>query len=148
MTYMEDDLDREILRLLQKNAKITCEEIGKILNRSPSTVRDRIKRLEEMRIILGYAAIVDYERLGIMADAIIAADIDPTSYPAAVSSLFSIENVIEILSVSGERRVMIRMRARDNRELADLIEKKIKPLGFRNIETIVVLKPIVRYPGL
>jgi len=147
MNRMDDELDKEILQLLRKNAKLTYEEIGQLLNRSPSTVRDRIKKMEETRTILGYSAIVDHERLGVFSDAIVCADIEPDKASSAISALFSIENVVEILNVTGERRVMIRVRARNNRELSEIIERKVRPMGFNNIETILVLKPIVRYPG-
>ena len=73
----QDELDRLILQLLQKNGKLTNEEIGRMLQRSPSTIRDRIKGMEEDRTILGYSAIVDERRVGILADAYISAEIDP-----------------------------------------------------------------------
>jgi DNA-binding Lrp family transcriptional regulator len=67
---------------------------------------------------------------------------------SAVSALFSIENVSEILSVTGEHRLMMRVRTKSNRELVDIIDKRLKPLGFSNVKTIVVLDSIMRYPGL
>jgi DNA-binding Lrp family transcriptional regulator len=75
---MQDDLDPKILQLLQKDSKLTYEQIGEMLNRSQSTIRDRIKKMEEDRTILGYSAIVDQERIGIGVDAFLSADIDPT----------------------------------------------------------------------
>jgi len=145
---MRDDLDQRILQILQKNGKLTYEEIGKLLGRSPSTVRDRIEKMEEERIILGYSAIADQERLGIHSDSYVCADIDPGRMSSAVSALFSIENVSEILSVTGEHRLMMRVRAKSNRELVDIIDRRLKPLGFSNIKTIVVLDSVMRYPGL
>ena len=43
---------------------------------------------------------------------------------------------------------MFRVRAANNTELIDVIDKKIRPLGFLNIEVTMVLEPVVRYPGL
>ncbi len=145
---MRDDLDQRILQTLQKNGKLTYEEIGKLLGRSPSTVRDRIEKMEEDRTILGYSAIADQERLGIYSDSYVCADIDPDRMSSAVSALFSIENVSEILSVTGEHRLMMRVRTKSNRELVDIIDKRLKPLGFSNVKTIVILDSIMRYPGL
>lgn len=145
---LQDDLDTRILRLLQRNGKLTYEEIGAIVDRSPSTIRDRIKKLEENKTIMGYSAIVNHERMGISCDAYIAADIPPDKAQTAIASLFSMENVSEILRVTGERRIMFRVRAANNAEMIDLIDRKIRPLGFHNIEVTVVLEPVVRYPGL
>ena len=38
--------------------------------------------------------------------------------------------------------------AANNQELVEVIDKKIRPLGFQNIEVTMVLEPIIRYPGL
>ena len=145
---MQDDLDPKILQLLQKDGKLTYEQIGEKLNRSQSTVRDRIKKMEEDRTILGYSAIVDQERIGIGVDAYLSADIDPSKSNAAMVALYTMENVSEILHLTGERRFLLRIKAANNKELTDLIDRKIRPLGFTHLEIMVVLNPIIRYPGL
>lgn len=145
---LQDDLDQKILRLLQRNGKLTYEEIGAMVDRSPSTIRDRIKKLEDNKTILGYSAIVNQEKVGINSDAYLSGDIPPDRSQSAIASLYSLENVSEILRVTGERRIMFRVRASSNQELVDVIDKKIRPLGFTNIEVTMVLEPIVRYPGL
>lgn len=145
---MQDDLDPKILQLLQKDGKLTYEQIGEKLNRSQSTVRDRIKKMEEDRTILGYSAIVDQERIGIGVDAYLSADIDPSKSNTAMVALYTMENVSEILHLTGERRFLLRIKAANNKELTDLIDRKIRPLGFTHLEIMVVLNPIIRYPGL
>jgi DNA-binding Lrp family transcriptional regulator len=145
---MLDELDVRILRLLQKEGRLTCEQIGAELDRSPSTIRDRIKKLEEEKAILGYAAIVDLAKIGIAADAYISADIKPELSSKAMTELFSLESVSEILHLTGERKILLRVKAKDSRELTEIIDRKIRPLGFDNIEIKVVLDPIVHYPGI
>jgi DNA-binding Lrp family transcriptional regulator len=142
------DLDAEILRLLQKDGKLTYEQIGQALGRSPSTIRDRIKRMEEDRTILGYSAIVDESRIGMGVAAFISADIPSERTSEAMTALYSLENVGEVMNTTGERRIMIRVHAKDNEQLMELIDKKIRPLGFEDLEVTVVLDPIVRFPGL
>lgn len=142
------DLDSDILRLIIKEGKLTYEEIGERLGRSPSTVRDRIKKMEEDRTILGYAAIVDEDKVGIATDALVTADLDHDSSPGAMTSLLSLESVSEIMHLTGERRIMLRVKARSNEELLDILDRRIRPLGFRNIEVSLVLEPIIRFPGL
>jgi DNA-binding Lrp family transcriptional regulator len=134
--------------MLQRNGKLTYEEIGAMVDRSPSTIRDRIRKLEEEKKILGYSAIVNQEKIGINADAYVSADVAPERSQNAMAVLFSMENVSEILRVTGERRIMFRIRAASNSELVDTIDRKIRPLGFENIEVTMVLEHVVRYPGL
>ncbi len=145
---LQEDLDSRILRMLQRNGKLTYEEIGAMVDRSPSTIRDRIRKLEEEKKILGYSAIVNQEKIGINADAYVSADVAPERSQNAMAVLFSMENVSEILRVTGERRIMFRIRAASNSELIDTIDRKIRPLGFENIEVTMVLEHVVRYPGL
>ena len=145
---LQEDLDSRILRMLQRNGKLTYEEIGAMVDRSPSTIRDRIRKLQEEKKILGYSAIVNQEKIGINADAYVSADVAPERSQNAMAVLFSMENVSEILRVTGERRIMFRIRAASNSELVDTIDRKIRPLGFENIEVTMVLEHVVRYPGL
>jgi len=145
---MDDELDREILRLLQKNGKLTYEEISDHVGRPPSTVRDRIKRMEDKRLILGYLTVIDEEQVGMHADAYISADIPSSRVPEAFSVLFSMECVSEILKITGERRIMFRIKTTNNAELMSIIDREIRSLGFKNIEIRVVLDHLIRYPGL
>jgi DNA-binding Lrp family transcriptional regulator len=142
------DLDAEILRLLGKDGKLTYEQIGEALGRSPSTIRDRIKRMELDRTILGYSAIVDQEKVGEFTDAFVSAEIGPERSSEAMTALFSLENVTEIMHLTGERRIMMRIRARSNKELTEILDRRIRPLGFENLEVAVVLEPVIRFPGL
>jgi Lrp/AsnC family leucine-responsive transcriptional regulator len=118
---IDDDLDRQILRLLQKNGKLTYEEISKKVNE---------------------------ERIGMMADAYVSADVPQEKTSEAFAHLFSMENVSEILRITGERRVMFRIRSTSNAELISLIDRNIRPLGFENIEIKIILDHLLRYPGL
>jgi DNA-binding Lrp family transcriptional regulator len=145
---IDDELDREILKLLQKSGKLTYEEISSKVGRPPSTVRDRIKRLEDNRIILGYSTVIDEERVGLSADAFISADLPPERVSEAFASLFSMEQVSEIMRVSGDRRVMFRIRTDTNSELMRVVDQEIRALGFENIDIKMVMDHIIRYPGL
>lgn len=54
---------REILEILESNAKITPEEIARMLNRTPSAIRSAIKKMEKEGIILKYKTIINKELL-------------------------------------------------------------------------------------
>ncbi len=143
----QDDLDEAILRILQGNGKVSIEEIAVMLGRSASTVRDRVRKMEEERLILGYSIIVDQERLDIDAEALVLADIDAESEGRAIGSLMSMESVSEVMKVTGEPRIMFRVHASDRRELLRFLDRSIRPLGFRRLDVRLVLDRTVRYPG-
>jgi len=143
----QDDLDQNILRILQGNGKISLEDLATMLNHSPSTIRDRVRRMEEERLILGYSTVVDQERLDVDAEAVVLAEIDAEHEGKAISALMSLENVSEVMKVTGEPRLMFRVQASDHKELLKYLDKNVRPLGFRRLDVRLVLDRTVRYPG-
>lgn len=61
---MLDNVDKQILGLLQKNAKLTIKELAEELNLTTSPIFERIKRLEKEGVIEGYVALLNPERVG------------------------------------------------------------------------------------
>ena len=66
-----DDVDRQIVSALQDNARVASAEIGRMVGLSAPAVTQRIKRLEEHGVILGYHARVDPVRMGYPLRAIV-----------------------------------------------------------------------------
>ena len=60
---MLDTIDHQIIQLLQFNGKVTIKEIANKLNLTTSPVFERIKRLEEKKVIKGYTALVDPKKV-------------------------------------------------------------------------------------
>ncbi len=63
-TELLDAVDMEILRALQKNARLTTKELAAMVNLSTTPVFERVKRLEQRGYIKGYVAVLDAEKLG------------------------------------------------------------------------------------
>lgn len=63
-TEVLDAVDMEILRALQKNARLTTKELAAMVNLSTTPVFERVKRLEQRGYIKGYVAVLDAEKLG------------------------------------------------------------------------------------
>ena len=63
MTETLDEIDLQILRILQKNAKLTTKELADAVNLTPTPVFERQKRLERKGYIKRYAAIIDPDKL-------------------------------------------------------------------------------------
>jgi Lrp/AsnC family leucine-responsive transcriptional regulator len=60
-----DAIDRRILRALQAQGRMSYDELATQVNLSPSATLRRVKRLEEARVIGGYVALVDAEKVGL-----------------------------------------------------------------------------------
>lgn len=63
-TELLDAVDMEILRALQKNARLTTKELAAMVNLSTTPVFERVKRLEQRGYVKGYVAVLDVEKLG------------------------------------------------------------------------------------
>jgi DNA-binding Lrp family transcriptional regulator len=143
-----DEMNRKILRLLATNGKMTYNEIASTLRRSPSTIRDRIRRLEDEKIILGYVAVVNTEQTGMKSDAILLANPADGIGREQLKKLKEVPGVMEVLSVSGNRLLLIRVHAQDNRALEDMIANKLIPIGLKDVEVQIVLESVMRFPGI
>jgi DNA-binding Lrp family transcriptional regulator len=143
-----DEMNRKILRLLATNGKMTYNEIASTLRRSPSTIRDRIRRLEDEKIILGYVAVVNTEQTGMKSDAILLANPADEIGREQLKKLKEVPGVMEVLSVSGNRLLLIRVHAQDNRALEDMIANKLIPIGLKDVEVQIVLESVMRFPGI
>lgn len=141
-----DDMNRRILRLLRINGKMSYREVAQRLKRSPSTVRDRIGRMEADGIIIGYVTLVNSEQMGMQTEAIVLANMKDSTKTKDLSRLRNVEGVLEVLYISGDKNIMVRVQAPDNRTLEETIAKEIVPIGLKDIDLRVVLESVMRFP--
>ena len=81
-----DDIGRQILRILQEDGRISFNELGRKVGLSSPAVAERVRRMEEAGIILGYRAIVDQSRVGYPIMAFVRLSI-PVSFLAQADEL-------------------------------------------------------------
>lgn len=90
-----DDVDKGILYLLQENARShTTEDIGERVGVSSSTVANRINRLEERGVILGYHPIVQYERTGLGHHLLVTATVPLTEREEMMDGIMEASGVV------------------------------------------------------
>jgi len=141
-----DEMNRRILKLLRTDGKMSFREVAHRLKRSPSTVRDRIGRMESEGIILGYVALVNAEQMEMHAEAVVFANMDDDVRLNDLRKLKEVDGVLEVLFVTGDKNIMIRMQAPENRTLEEIIAERIVPLGLRDIDLRVVMESVMRFP--
>jgi Lrp/AsnC family transcriptional regulator, leucine-responsive regulatory protein len=141
-----DEMNKRILRLLMTDGKMTYNEVAQRMRRSPSTIRDRIRRMEDDKVILGYIALVSAERMGMKVEGVLMANLAEGASPDGLRALADVPGVLEVLQVSGSRRIMIRLNAKDNRSLEETIARDIVPLGLEDLELRIVLESLMRFP--
>ncbi|MFW6121695.1 MAG: Lrp/AsnC family transcriptional regulator [Petrotogales bacterium] len=136
-----DVINKKILYLLQKDARMTYKEIAKELKRSETTIRDRIKAMERVGVIQGYTALVDKTALGLNFFAILLSNpVHSSELDAITEKIKKVKNVLRVYQISGEQRLAVFMVAPSYRELKEIIRTQLLPLGLKDEEIITVLE--------
>jgi len=139
---MLDPLDIAILAALEQNARVTISELARQLDSPNSTIRDRIRALEESGVILGYTTIISPKKLGLSIKAIIQA----SRAPSVSLNDFRVEaakfpEITNVQIVTGETDQLITLHASDVEELKDIMFNKIGSLpGLTKSNTTIVLE--------
>ena len=138
---MTDEVDRAILALLQEDARIANAEIARRVGLAPSAIFQRIRKLEERRIIRGYSARLDARRLGYGLTAFVRIQTAAGARaPDVTAQLAAIPEVAEIHRVVGEDCFFLKVRVADTEALEDLLDHKIQPLdAVASTKTTIVL---------
>lgn len=136
-----DDLDSRIVDLLQTDARLTQAEIARRVGLSQPSVADRIRKLEERRVITGYVAKVDPRKLGKDITAFIGVGIEhPRHFEAFAKKVQGMEEVLECHRVAGEDSYLLKVRTEDTGTLDRLLVKQLRMLpGVTRTYTTIVL---------
>jgi Lrp/AsnC family transcriptional regulator for asnA, asnC and gidA len=144
-----DDTDRQILRILQEDARTPFSEIARRIDMSSATVHDRVGRLEEAGVIEGYHAKVDPKEVGLGTTALVGLRVDQGDERETLDRLFELENVREVYLTTGEWDVMIRVYAKNNDALRELLFENIGAMGgFTRSQTMVILSTEAEKAGV
>ena len=141
-----DKKDKKILDILQKDGRITNERLSEIMKLSPPSVLERVKKLEKSKIIQGYKAILDREKIGrpILAFiSILLEKNDRKSINELFEHLHHTEEVLEIYQVTGRFDFLVKVTAKNLEDLNHIISDKISPTSLiKKVETFLILKSI------
>ncbi len=147
-----DTIDRKILTILQSRARIKKSELAREVNIPPTTLQERIRRLEENGVIKGYRAIIDPEKIGLTVQAFVSVTLDrhePSDIRSFEKSMQTIPNIKACYHLSGRFDYLLHLFARDLQELGDLVKMRIASLpDFGRCETSLVFSEIESSPPL
>lgn len=141
---MIDEIDRQILNILQQNARTPNAEIARQVGMAPSAVLERIRKLETRGVIQGYEARIDPEALGLHLLAFVFVRSDDPGGAQTGEILAAIPEVQEVHHVAGEDCFLVKVRARDARTLGRLLRERFAGSGtVRSTRTTVVLDSLL-----
>ncbi len=134
-----DKLDKEILLYLTRNARASFREISKAIGVSVGTVKSRIEKLEKAGVLIGFAPIINHDKLGWHLNVIIALSVDRAYTDKILKKLESDLRVRSVYLVTGNVDIFIRARFRDTNELRDFLMKDMNVDGIKSSITYTVL---------
>lgn len=139
-----DLVDEQIVDLLQADARTTQAEIAKRVGLSQPSVADRIRKLEEAKIITGYAAKVDPKRLGKDITAFIGVGIEhPKYFDGFAKKVIALPEVLECHRVAGQQSYLLKIRTENTTTLDRLLVEGLRTIpGVTHTDTTIVLASI------
>ncbi len=136
-----DSLDQRILEQLQLDGRLSMRELGRRVDLSAPAVTERVRRLEEGQVIVGYGARVAAKPLGRSITAFVGVKDSGKNDPALVRWAQQRDGVLECHSVTGDNSCILKVALGDVASLEQLLGELIE-LGFTCDTSIVLSSPL------
>ena len=138
-------IKKSVAELLQKNARISDLEIAERLQLTPAKVRTLIREMETDRIITGYHAVIDEEKLGLeQVRAIIEVEVQPerdSGFDRVARAISNFPEVVSVLLVSGRYDLRLEVVGESLQDVAFFVASKLAAIdGVKATATHFLLK--------
>jgi len=143
-----DRYDREILRILQEEGRISNQELADRIGLSPSPCLRRVQAIEKAGLITGYRALVDAKALGLSLMALIQISMDqhtPERFENFEAKIKAIPEVLECLLITGQDAdYQLKVVVRDMDAFQELLLNRITRIaGVSGVHSSFVLRRVV-----
>ncbi|MEN4762303.1 Lrp/AsnC family transcriptional regulator [Chryseobacterium sp. C39-AII1] len=144
--YTPDEKDLSILRLLQKDAKLSVRDISARINLSPTPTHERIKRMEKAGIIKEYTTVLDRKKVnkGMMVICMIALNVhNKKTAGKFIEEVGKLKEVVEFYNISGDFDFMLKILAPNMDEFHEFFVNKLSEIeGIGQTKSIFVMNSI------
>ena len=141
---MIDDYDKNILNILQQNARITNAELARRVNLSPPATLSRVRKLEENGFIQRYSTILNRQKAGYDMLCFVSVSLQlheinqVTGFHEAIQGM---PEVLECHHVTGNYDYLLKLVVQHTDDLEDFLVNRLTPIpGVARIHTSLVLK--------
>jgi Lrp/AsnC family leucine-responsive transcriptional regulator len=144
MEIVLDNTDLQILQLMQENARISNVDMAKQLEMAPSAVLERVKKLEQKKVILNYTTSINPGALGqkLLAFIFIKTN-DGFGSSVTGPALAKIPEVQEVHNIAGEDCYLVKVRAADSAHLMSLMRNEFAKIPtIHSTKTTIVLETV------
>jgi len=147
MFGMLDERDIDIIKALQQDARATYADIARQVGLSPSSVHDRVRKLEQAKVIRAYRAEIDPQALGLYVTALISVmPLDPKQPDDLPDRVLAFPEIEDCLSVAGDENYVLKVRTSTPTALEDLLRRLREKAGVHTRTTVVLSIPFEGRP--
>lgn len=133
-----DEIDMKILDSLYKDASVSIPKLSKDLGLNLSVTYSRIKRLSRRHIIKQFTIVVDEEKLGLPASALVGVNLDPKQRDQALNEIEKLDAVRAVHEVTGRFDAFVVVKGRNIEEISRMVGERLgKISGVNQTETFV-----------
>ena len=135
-----DELNWNILNKLQHNARNSFVNLGKEVGLTSPAVAERVNKLENSGVILGYKPIIDYHKLGFQLRAIITLRAFVGKLKPFLASVSTYKEVLNCYRITGNDNIIMEVVLRDQLHLEQFIDTLIT---YGETRTHIILSNVV-----
>lgn len=129
--YFIDEIDRTILSMLVKNARIPFLEIARECGVSGAAIHQRVKKLEENGVIVGSQILVKPSSIGLNVCAFISVTLtENNKYPQVIEELKKVPEVVECHFITGKAALLLKVYCKNNEHLMTVLLSTIQQLPY------------------
>ncbi|WP_273412571.1 Lrp/AsnC family transcriptional regulator [Prevotella aurantiaca] len=141
-----DKLDKKILSILSLNARIPFKDVAAECGVSRAAIHQRVQHLIENGVIVGSGFHVNPKSLGYTTCTYVGLNLERGSmYRNVVKQINTIPEVIECHFTTGSYTMLVKLFAKDNEQLMDLLNNKIQSIpGVVSTETLISLEQSIK----
>lgn len=137
-----DELDKKILKLITRNARIPFLEVARECGVSGAAIHQRVQRLLNMGVVSGSEFIVSPEKMGYNTCAFMGIYLEKASFHKhVVEEVKKIPEVIECHYTTGQYAIFIKIQTKTNKHLKQIIDEEFQKIdGIARTETFMSLE--------
>ena len=141
-----DKLDKQIMEIISSNARIPFKDVAAECGVSRAAIHQRVQRLIDMNVIIGSGYHVNPKSLGYTTCTYVGIRLEKGSmYKRVVDELREIPEIVECHYTTGPYSMLVKLYARDNEQLMDLLNNKIQSIqGVDSTETLISLDQSIK----
>ncbi len=147
-----DEIDLQILRILQKNAKLTTKELADAVHLTPTPVFERQKRLERHGYIKKYMAVLNPELLNQGMVVFCKVKLKQINHEVAEAfgrSINRFPEVTECYNISGQYDFLLKVRTKDMKHYQNFVLNKLGNIeGLSSVESTFVMSEMKYQYGI